>query len=164
FVDEQGRLRISNRYDNARVFNEGRAPISLRGKWGFIDYEENLIIQPYYENTSQFIKGLAVVHRNGKSGLIDKNGTEVLELIWKSVHRLNTGNYIVQDINGQYGLVNEDGSFILRPAYDHLSDFENQVVVSKRGAWGVLDYSGQQIYKINHEDVKVVGEFTMIKN
>jgi hypothetical protein len=164
FVDDMGRLRISNRYDSARVFKEEVASVMLKGKWGFIDKSENLIIQPYYNEASDFKNGLAIVRIAEKSGLIDKNGNEVLELIWKSVHRLHTGNYLVEDINGQFGLVNEKGNFILRPAFDHLSDYGNQVLVSKKNAWGILDYSGQQIFKINHEEVKVVSDFTMIKN
>ncbi|MEO9482512.1 MAG: WG repeat-containing protein [Ekhidna sp.] len=164
FVDDFGRLRISNRYDHVRPFSEGRAAIKLRGKWGFIDKHESLMIQPYYQEVMPFKNGRTIVEADGKFGLVDKAGKEVLELIWKSIHRLRTDNYIVQDMDGRKGLVDEVGSFIFRPAFDHLEDFGNRVLVSKNGAWGVLSYSGNPIFKINHDEIKVMGEFTMVKN
>jgi len=164
FVDDRGRLRISNRYDWAGPFSEGLAPIMLRGKWGFIDKNETIQVQPYYDSVTPFEDGASIVLQGANYGLIDVKGNEVLELIWKSVYRLNSGNYIVQDWDNRFGLVNGDGSFRLRPAYDYLEDFGDRVLVSKTGAWGVMNYSGQQIFKINHEDVKIVGHYTMIKN
>lgn len=164
FVDSQGRLRISNRYDGARPFQDGLAAVMLRGKWGFIDKSENIQIQPYYTDATQFQNGRSIVQLNKKFGLMDENGKEVLELIWKSIRRLNTGNYIVQDTDDRIGLVNEDGSFIFRPSFDHLNDFGDRVLVSKNGAWGILNYDKHPIFKINHEEIKVIGNFTMIKD
>ncbi|WP_370090207.1 WG repeat-containing protein [Ekhidna sp.] len=164
FVDDHGRLRISNRYDDVRTFQEGMAPVKLREKWGFINKEEHLVIQPYYQSVTKFNDGVSVVQIDGKYGLINTEGKEVLELIWKSINRLPTGNYIVQNMDDQFGLVNGAGRFILRSEYDHLQDFGNQVLVSKGGAWGVLDYSGHQIFKINHEEIKVVKNLTMVRN
>lgn len=164
FVDDKGRLRISNRYEKVRAFSEGMAPVLIRGKWGFIDKSESLKIQPYYDQVESFKNGASIVRIGNKMGLIDENGKEVLELIWKSVYRLNSGNYIVQDMEDRVGLVDREGSFILRPAYDHLEDYGGRVIVSANGTWGILDYSGQQIFKINHEEIRVIGDYTMIKN
>ncbi|WP_421763450.1 WG repeat-containing protein [Ekhidna sp.] len=164
FVDKKGRLRISNRYDSAQIFRENRAPVMLRSKWGFINKNEDLKIQPYYEEVSLFENGVAIVMLDGKYGLIDKEGREVLELKWKSIRRLATGNYIVQNMNGQVGLVNEMGGFILRPAFDDLKDIGNRILVFKNSEWGMLDYSGKPIFKINHEEIKVFEDLTMIKN
>ena len=45
FIDENGKLRVANRYDEALPYNEGLAPIKLLGRWGFIDKAEILKIQ-----------------------------------------------------------------------------------------------------------------------
>ncbi|SNS57791.1 WG containing repeat-containing protein [Ekhidna lutea] len=163
-VDDMGRLRISNRYDSAGVFHNGMAPIKLRAKWGFINKSEDLLVQPYYDWVSSFNDEIAIVQLDGKYGLIDQRGKEVLELMWKSVFRLNSGNYIVQNMEDRVGLVDPKGRFILRPAYDNLKDFGDRIVVSKNGIWGVLDYYGRPIFKINHEEIKVIGNLTMIKS
>lgn len=164
FVDDLGRLRISNRYGGVGPFAEGMAAIKLRGKWGFIDKDETLRIQPYYDEVLSFKNKRTIVQLDGQFGLVDENGREVLELIWKSIHRLNTDNYIVRDMDNRVGLVDEVGSFIFRPSFDYLEDFGNRVLVSKNGSWGVLSYSGNPIFKINNEEIKVIGDFTMVKN
>ncbi|MEM9325401.1 MAG: WG repeat-containing protein, partial [Bacteroidota bacterium] len=79
FVDLEGRLRIANRYDSARIFCEGMAAIKLIGKWGFINIDERLVIQPFYASVSDFSNGLAIVS-NGMYGLIDKQGKHRFEL------------------------------------------------------------------------------------
>ncbi|WP_436517862.1 WG repeat-containing protein [Ekhidna sp. To15] len=164
FIDLEGRLRISNRYDDAQSFNGGLAPVKLRERWGFINKAEEIKIQPYYDHVTAFINDRSIVQRNEKYGLIDINGDEVLELNWKSIRRLGTGNYLVQDNNDQFGLSNEDGSFIFRPFYDHLKDLGDRVLVSKNDAWGILNYDRYPIFKINNEEIKVIGNFIMIKN
>lgn len=164
FIDKKGRLRISNRYDDARAFSEGLAPIMLRGRWGFINKSEEIKIQPYYDQVTPFVNRRSIVQQEGKYGLVNENGDEVLELKWKSIRRLHTGNYLVQDINDQFGLVDVNGSFIFRPFSDHLMDLGDRVLVSKNGAWGILNYSRHPIFKINHEEIKVIRDFTMIKN
>ncbi len=164
FTDNQGRLRISNRYDSARIYQEGYAAVQLRGRWGFIDKSENLVVQPYYHSVSDFRNGKSIVFVDGKYGLIDKKGKEVLRISFKDISKFDTGNYRVENANGRVGLVNSDGSIILRPAYDELLDLGSRVLVSNRGVWGILNYSGEQIFKINHKDIKVSGEYTMIKD
>lgn len=164
FIDDQGRLRISNRYDDARPFEEGLAPVMLRGKWGFINKSEEIKVQPYYQEVTPFIDGRAIVMLDKKYGLVDMNGGEVLELIWKSILRVNSGSYIVQDMDNRFGLVDKNGSFIFRPSFDYLEDYGDRVLVSKNGKWGVLNYARQPIFKVNHEDVRVFGNYTMIKN
>ena len=163
FVDNQGRLRISNRYDEARPFYESMAAIKLRNKWGFIDKKEKLVVQPYYDEVTPFENGRSVVRSNDLYGIIDTNGNEVLAIEWQKVERLETGNYLVQDLNGKVGLVNQSGEFILRPAYDDLKDYDDRVIVSRNNSWGVLNYSGEQIFKIIYQDLKIVDNFTMIK-
>ena len=163
YVDQDGRLRISNRYDDARPFHGGLAAVKLRRKWGFIDKEENIRVQPYYDLVTPFNGGMSIVAHEGKYGLVDNNGREVLELVWKSIHRLNSGNYLVQDIDGLYGLVNDKGSFIFRPDFDHLQDFEDHVLVFKNDAWGILNYERHPIFKINYEEIKVIGDLIIVK-
>ena len=164
FVDNLGRLRISNRYAGASPFSEGMAAIKLRGKWGFIDKDETLRIQPYYDKVHPFKNKRAIAQLDGQFGLIDEHGKEVLEFTWKSIHRLNTDNYIVRDMDNRVGLADEAGTFIFRPSFEYLEDFGDRILVSQNGFWGVLSYSGHPIFKINNEEIKVMGDFTMVKN
>ncbi len=164
FTDIQGRLRVSNRYDSARSFKQGFAPVLLRNKWGFIDKTEKLVIQPYYNTAASFENGLAIVEIDGRFGLIDQHGKEALKVSWQNIVRLSTGNYRVEDANGRVGLVNRQGSFILRPAYHRLIDLKGRVLVQNNNVWGILSYSGEQIFKINNKDIDVTGDYVMLMN
>lgn len=163
YVDNMGRLRISNRYENARTFSEGFAAIKLRGKWGFINKSEDLIIQPYYDEVGYFHNDRCVVTSNGKQGLIDAEGNEVLAPKWAAIERLKTGNYIVKDPLGKVGFVNAKGEFLLRPAFDSLEDFGTKVVVSQNGKYGVLDYDGNQLFSVRYKEIKISDKYTLVK-
>ncbi len=164
FIDEKGRLRISNRYDSAKAYKEGFAAIMLRGKWGFIDKFENLIVQPYYSTVSDFEKKRAIVQLDGKYGLIDATGKEILKPTWKHIAKLATGNYRVINTANQIGLLNSQGIFILRPAYQQLIDVENKTLVSNGNLWGILNHAGKQIFNMVYKDIKIFEEYTLIKN
>ncbi|NQZ76584.1 MAG: WG repeat-containing protein, partial [Ekhidna sp.] len=164
FVDDEGRLVISNRYDSARVFEENRAAILLRNKWGFIDSHENLKVQPYYDEVSNFSGAIATAKRDGSFGLINKNGKEVIGFGWHLIRRLASGNYLVRNGNDAFGLVDDSGTFILRPAYDTLEDTGNEVLVSKNGKWSILEYTGQPRFETSFEKIISLDNLLLIKN
>ena len=164
YLDSTNRLRISNRYDDTKSFKEGMAPIKLRGKWGFIDKAENLAIQPYYEDVSLFKNGLAVVKSDNQFGLVDKAGKEVVSVSWKEIKRSSMGNYLIIDENDQIGLADKNGSFILRPQFSNIQDFEHWIIVEKDGKKGVLDYSGLQKFKIEYLDIRNEDGFLLLKS
>ncbi|MEO1254944.1 MAG: WG repeat-containing protein, partial [Bacteroidota bacterium] len=163
FIDRSGTTMIPFNFENANGFKYDLAAVKLNNKWGFIDKSENLIIQPYYSLVSDFKDDRAIVVRDGKFGLIDLEGNEVLDTSWQHVLRIKTGNYRVKRMDGRVGLVNSQGSFILRPAYDRIVDLGGRILVSTHEEWGMLAYSGEQILKINHRDINVSGSYTMVK-
>jgi len=164
FLDFEGRLRISNRYDSAELFNEGLAPIMLKKKWGFINKEEQLVIQPYYDEVSSFSKGYCIVRIGNKYGLIDRDGKEVVKIQWKNISRLPTGNYLIQNEKGKYGLTSSEGKILFRPSFESIKDFGNKVVVSRNGAKGVLSPTGNQLFKLEYKEVRISGDYTILKH
>ncbi len=72
FIDDQGRLRIANRYENTKPFSEGLAAIKIRNKWGFINRDEKINIQPAYEKVSPIDKGYSIIKQNGLFGLLTR--------------------------------------------------------------------------------------------
>ncbi|MEM6829978.1 MAG: WG repeat-containing protein, partial [Bacteroidota bacterium] len=162
FVDRQSRLRIANRYDDVRPFSQGFAPVKLKGKWGFIDTKENLMVQPFYDDVAPFHDGLSVFKTDAGIGLVDAHGKERLSG-WSRIDRLATGNYLVVDNEGKVGLVDKNGSFILRPDFTWLDDLENEIIVKKNQKMGALDYQGNQLIKIEYSEVKKTDNFLVAK-
>jgi hypothetical protein len=54
FVDEQGKVVVEPRYDNARDFRLKRAAIERDGKWGFLDPDGKEVIPPKYDSVGDF--------------------------------------------------------------------------------------------------------------
>jgi hypothetical protein len=163
FVDLQGRLRISNRYEEVRPFQEDHAAVILRGKWGFIDKGETLKVQPHYDRVSSFQNGLAIVQEQNMFGLINEFGKEIVKVEWASIERTIRGNYIIRRDDGLLGLAGSDGAFILRPNFESIIDFEQKIIVSQNGKKGILDYNGGQLFRINYTEIKSEDKFFLMR-
>jgi len=163
FVDFIGRLRVANRYEHIAAYQEGHAGVHLKGKWGFINKYENLVVQPHYDEVSSFSNGLAIVREQDKYGLIDQKGKAIVAVEWLSIERSIYGNYLVKSEEGLSGLADKNGAFILRPNFESIIDYRQNIIVNKNGRAGVLDYEGHQLFKVRYSDVKRKGDFILLK-
>ncbi|MEQ8239357.1 MAG: WG repeat-containing protein [Cyclobacteriaceae bacterium] len=163
FIDENGKLRIANRYEDAGDFQDNLAAIKIGTKWGFIDASENLVIQPHFEEVSSFQSGLAIAEEQGRFGLIDREGEIRVSFKWKNIERLATGNYLLTDLEGSQGLADATGKIILRPNYETIEDTSLGNVVVQNGQFkGVLDYNGYTIIPFEYEEIKVLGDYLLL--
>ncbi len=151
FIDERGRLRIANRYDDIGEFHEGLAAFKLIGKWGFINSSDQVIINPNYEKVSHFVNGLAIAYRNGKSGVIDKKGKPVLSFQYDSIHFLPNKKYLLF-AGGRSGLADENGLILIDSRFDYLAELRNGlVVVGNDGKFGALTTTGLNVIPITYD-------------
>lgn len=142
FVDDLGRLRIANRYEGVKPFQERMAAVKILGKWGFIDHDEKLVIQPVHEETSSFKNGIAIVMQKSLYGLIDKKGTVALPVRYQAISTLPTKRFIVES-NGLKGLADYDGRLIVTPKYNSIVDLNNgYIIVERNGQHGLLTLQG----------------------
>ncbi len=151
FIDERGRLRIANRYDDIGEFHEGLTSFKLIGKWGFLNTSDQVIINPNYEKVSHFRNGLAIVYRGNKCGVINKNGNPVLTFKYDSIHYLSDKKFLLF-AGGKRGLADEHGSILIDPRFDHLTQLDNDlVVVVIDGKSGALTATGLNVIPIIYE-------------
>lgn len=163
FTDYQGRLRVSNRYDSLQVFSGGLAATFLRGKWGFIDKSEILRVQPHYDHVEPFTQQLTIAINSGFYGLIDKAGVEVVPLEWQKLERLPSGNFLVQNAKGRFGLIDAKGNFVLRPNYDQIKDFRDAVAVKSDGRWGLLSSTRHEIFQLKYRSLQIHGKYSLVQ-
>ena len=142
FIDDAGRLRIANRYEEVKPFRDGRAAIRIRGRWGFIDRQEKLVVQPVYDQVENFHNGRAIVKRDGLSGLIDANGRILLPVRYDAI-TVNTFNRFMLRQGQAHGIADESGRIIINPRYDEVTDPGNgYIIVSRDGKFGALTLKG----------------------
>lgn len=141
FVDNQGRLRIANRYEAIGNFKNGYAPVKILGKWGFVDTNDQIVVNPSYQFVSGFENEIAVVKKD-KFGFIDREGKTVLEARYDSIYRISTNKFMVVH-NNLYGLADENGKILIDPRFESLEDLGNGfVIISRENKFGLLTQHG----------------------
>ena len=154
FVDETGKLRIANRYQEAQDFSEGFAAVKLIGNWGFIDKAENLIIQPSFEEVQPFYNRLAVVKEGASYGLIAPNTEVVLAIDYDDIIRKE--DHILVVSQGLIGLADMNGVLIKDCQYDEISQLAPEVFKVRKGNnYGVINIKGVDLVPISYSQIKM---------
>ncbi len=163
FVDENGKLRVANRYDGALPYSEDMAAVKLRGKWGYINKWEHLIVQPHYDTCSAFKDGLANVSIDGKYGIINTKGEMIIHPHFELISRTPFGNYVVTNPQNKQGLADEKGKILLSANYDEIIDTEHQFVIARQGNnYGVIKYNGHSYVPFHYKQVEVQGDYLLL--
>lgn len=158
FMDEQGRLRIANRYEAIQPFKEGMAAVKLNAKWGYINSTEKLIIQPAYDEVHEFLDGVTVVRRANQYGVLEKNGKLALPLRYDSITRLPGGNFLLLKKSLQ-GLANKAGQVLIEPKYDKITELENgTLIVERAGKCGLLSRDGLSTIPMIYDKLQYLPE------
>ncbi len=165
FIDENGKLRIANRYDDANLFNEGLAGVELRNNWGVIDKLERIKVQPYYQYISVFREGIAIVENDNQVfGLIDSEGNELIKPEYQSINYKEDQGYLLVSKNGNFGFADKDGKILLRPAYERIETVGNGLlIVTKSGKSGIINIQGYQKVPFDYDQIIVRGDYFFMK-
>lgn len=72
YIDEKGELKLPFKYQVAKDFSEGLAPVGINGRWAFIDKTGKMVIPPVFHDACSFENGYARVYFNGLWGAIPR--------------------------------------------------------------------------------------------
>jgi WG containing repeat len=109
YIDKTGRMITSRRFDSARDFSEGVAPVRIGDAWGFIDKTGAVAIAPKFENVERFSSGLSKVLVNGSYGFIGRIGAIAIPPQFKEAESFSEGFAVVGDGNGRYWYIDQLG-------------------------------------------------------
>ncbi len=165
FLNTKGRFAIQPKYTDIKSFSEGFASVKLDDKIFFIDK----IGKEYYIKTkeqvlslSKFTNGLASFKtKDGKHGFIDKEGTIIIQPIYKSVGYFVKGLAWVKTFDDLIGYINTTGEMVIKPQFTGGKNFEDtgilaQVKTDKE--WFYINSKGTPV-KLKYEN-KDVGDFS----
>jgi hypothetical protein len=92
FIDRIGEWAIEPVYDYASPFSQGLAPVSMNGRWGFIDKSGKVVIKMKRgHNGRSFHDGLAGVRKNDQWGFIDQTGRWAIKPCYRKIDRFSFG-------------------------------------------------------------------------
>jgi hypothetical protein len=150
FIDEEGEIRVSARYDSVRHFKGQLAAVLLNGKWGFINKDEDIIVQPVYEKVSDFEKGVSIAVKEGMFGMINTKGEVLQPFIYDAILPIGDACFLVEK-NQRKGCVNLQGEIIIPVKYQQITALkENKYVVRREGKAGVLDTANNELLPLEY--------------
>lgn len=156
YVDKNFKKVISYKYDDARPFNQGLAPVKTNGKWGFIDKKGKTVIKAQFEDFvvldssysyKVFNDGLAVVQKGGKWGAIDKTGKTIIAFKYAEPFMFCNGYAVVADKDGNSIYIDKKGKTAFNNKYDDANYFSKSGValVGNKGVYKLINTKGKQI-------------------
>jgi hypothetical protein len=133
-------------YDTVSEYNENRAAVQLKDKWGFIDENGKEVVPLKYDKVNPYQDGLARVQSNYKWGFIDKNGKEIVPLKYDEVNPFKDGLARVQSY-GEWGFVDAIGKEVIPCKYYKAEDFTDGLAhVEWYGMDMLVNKNGDEIH------------------
>lgn len=118
--------------------------------WGFINvYDSTKRIPAIYCSSSGFSEGLAAVKKGEIWGYIDTGNNVVLDFQFDYARSFKQDRAIVK-VGEFYGVINEDGEFVIPPSYYDLMPYElegDRYYLSRDSTFfqGIIDSAGREI-------------------
>jgi hypothetical protein len=122
FIDTAGHA-LSQRFDYARRFSEGLAPVQIAARWGYIDKTGNLVVQPRFDMAEPFSDGVARVRRDELYGYIDHDGKYTITPRFKQADDFHDGRAFVGDRQSSYWYVDHSGEKAFEGEFSLASPF-----------------------------------------
>lgn len=149
FIDKQGKPVIEAKYDGAKRFAEGLAPVCINGKWGFIDTNGDLKIPMQFEDAKSFSNGLAAVQAKGKWGFIAATGKVVILPKFLSAKKFSESLAFVEVEQNKWSCINKTGKvqFALDANVSSVDNFKGGLAVVHRSSTAEYrDPKGEKLF------------------
>ncbi|MGL4598277.1 MAG: WG repeat-containing protein, partial [Bacteroidia bacterium] len=169
YIDAAGKMMIEPKYDLALPFQNGRAYVCFRDKWGIIDKKGNWVVQPVLDWPPSMTDGFERNRRRSYMYLDSYPNGKVKEPYVDNLHydvpygktiemyQFNEGMGVIYS-NGRYGVVDTTGKIIVPPVYNTIRTYKQGVAaVELNERWGFIDKTGKEVIPVSFLSV---GNFT----
>jgi hypothetical protein len=126
YLNRRGKEILPLDFETASDFNDGKAVVKMKdGSFALINLTGKILNKYTYVFVGKLGGGLLPFQKtkDGKFGYIDEQGRIVIEPQFSSAQPFIDGRAIVNvsdDYKDHYGLINRNGSFLIKPNYDNL--------------------------------------------
>jgi hypothetical protein len=167
FIDKSGSIITNARFDYAKEFSEGLAPIRIGEKWGYIDKSGQVVIKPQFDSAEPFSDGMALVKQGELYGYIDRTGTFTISPQYRYAENFSEGFTVVGNWNDkeneydEFYYINKRGRQAISGKYLRASHFFKGLAHVKlksdkddyymKGTFAYIDTSGRKIFIYKNE-------------
>ncbi len=154
YTDREGRI-LAQRYDAARDFSEGLAPVRIGRTWGFVDKSGTLVIPPKFDDAQAFHEGLAKIGVKGLYGYADKAGAIVIPPQFKEADSFSDGLAPVGDSRDRHWYIDQRGARAFKGDYWVASTFFKGLAhvrllgsdsASSKASFAYIDTKGHRVF------------------
>lgn len=129
---------------------------NLDGEYGIINRTGTVIVEPtveYIYNKGPFF----VLEKEDKYALLNKKTRRLSSYKYDSVYDFETvgkNEVAIVGINGKYGYIKADGSYLLDPKYDDVYQFAGDyAIIEQDGLQGFIDETGKIIVAPKYDSI-----------
>ena len=131
YKDKKGKIRIEAKYDNASIFIEGLAAVTLNGdKFAFINKSGDVVI-----SIRQYVSMDALVSAvflNGKWGRLDYTGKIVVPFKYDQLEHTYARERLARVmVSGKMGMIDKTGKEIIPVKYDSVGIWDEDLSVEE---------------------------------
>ena len=134
YKDKKGKIRIEAKYDNASIFIEGLAAVTLnRDKFAFINKSGDIVISiRHYRQYDLMDDLVSAVFLNGKWGRLDNTGKIVVPFKYDQLEY----TYFMESlarvmVSGKMGMIDKTGKEIIPVKYDSVGIWDEGLSVEE---------------------------------
>ena len=159
YTDAAGRVITEQRFDGARDFSEGLAPVRVGKLWGYIDKSGKSIILPRFDDAQPFSEGLARVREHDRWGYVDKSGVYVVRPAFEYAEEFHEGLAVVgnqTDGEDEYWYIGKNGEQALRLHFGAAGSFFHGLAhvrlladeddLDERATFAYIDTGGRVVF------------------
>jgi len=138
-----GGFRVAPRFEDARRFADGVAPVKQGGKWGIVDARLNWIVLPEFDAVPSSFNGHVPVMKDGAWGVIDPAGRLTHPLIYERVLPCRERRCAFRQ-DGRWGFLDPMGGVAIRAKYRAVRGFgDGYAAVRDDRGWVLIDRTGR---------------------
>jgi hypothetical protein len=165
YIDASGKMSIAPKYDLALPFQQGRAYVCFRDKWGIIDKKGNWIVQPILDWPPSMTNGFErnqrrsymykAINDNGKmkEPIAENLQYDVPFRRVVNIYQFQEGMGIIYK-DGRYGVVDTSGKIIVAPLYNKIRHYQQGLAaVELNERWGFIDKTGKEVIPVSYMSV-----------
>lgn len=149
FINREGRETVQCLYDAAEDMSGGFACVCLAGRWGLIwSNGEELLPCKYDEAEYTGTDSIARVRKGDKWGLVKDGIIQIVDFKYDSICDFDLfGQMAVVELDGKYGLVNDEGDEIVPCIYEDVNDElgYDMIDLKLNGEWRTINAFGEEI-------------------
>jgi hypothetical protein len=151
FIDRNGKPISQERFDDAKDFSEGLAPVRtarlFSDKWGYIGRDARIAINYRFDDAESFSEGLAAVYIGSKAGFIDHSGNIVIRPQFDYVQPFSNGRALVQSGKSSK-FIDKQGRDAFPSNFEEATPFRHGLahVRLKDGRYAYINTSGKIVF------------------